>query len=69
MAVDSDKPLSIALEEIAAEKIVAVEPSGDEILDPLSFIDMGNEDPVATLSLITGDGDASDVGTEDAEPA
>jgi DNA-directed RNA polymerase subunit omega len=40
MAVDSDKPLTIALEEIAAEKIVAVEPSDDVIADPLSFIEM-----------------------------
>jgi DNA-directed RNA polymerase subunit omega len=83
MAVDSDKPLSIALEEIAAEKIVAVEPSEDEVLDPLSFIDMGgdalggdalggtetgSDDMVRRLSLITGDGDA-DADTGDSEPA
>jgi DNA-directed RNA polymerase subunit omega len=40
MAVDSNKPLSIALEEIAAEKIVAVEPSTEVLHDPLSFIDL-----------------------------
>ncbi len=79
MAVDSDKPVSIALEEIAAEKVVAVEPSEDQAIDPLSFIDMGDEETTATaaaLSLITGDGladgadDAADApGTEDVEPA
>jgi DNA-directed RNA polymerase subunit omega len=69
MAVDSDKPLSIALEEIAAEKVVAVEPSGDEVVDPLSFIDMGDEDPATTLSLITGEGDVGGADTEDVEPA
>jgi DNA-directed RNA polymerase subunit omega len=81
MAVDSDKPLSIALEEIAAEKIVAVEPSGDEVLDPLSFIDMGGDvlggdasdddasgrdDMARRLSLITGDAETD---TGDPEPA
>ena len=66
MAVDSDKPLSIALEEIAAEKVVAVEPSETDVADPLSFIDMGDTEPAASLSLITGEGDA-DAG--DTEPA
>jgi len=64
MAVDSDKPLSIALEEIAAEKIVAVEPSEDVIADPLSFIEM--EETGGLLSLV------SDLGTDDVgvdEPA
>lgn len=40
MAVDSNKPLSIALEEIAAGKVIAVEPSEDSTVDPLSFIDL-----------------------------
>jgi len=67
MAVDSDKPLTIALEEIAAEKIVAVEPSEDVPADPLSFIEM--EDAViGSLSLVTSsDDDATSDG--DAEPA
>jgi DNA-directed RNA polymerase subunit omega len=69
MAVDSDKPVSIALEEIAAEKIVAVEPSGEETVDPLSFIDMGDGDTAAALSLITGEGGADADATEDVEPA
>ena len=69
MAVDSDKPLSIALEEIAAEKVVAVEPSEDVAADPLSFIDMGDEDPAATLSLITGEGGMDGADTGDVEPA
>ena len=69
MAVDSDKPLSIALEEIAAEKVVAVEPSEDDVADPLSFIDMGDEDPAAALSLIVGEADADGADTGDAEPA
>ncbi len=65
MAVDSNKPLSIALEEIAAEKVVAVEPSEDDAVDPLSFIDMGEDDGVS-LSLVS-DGGADEA--EGAEPA
>jgi len=73
MAVDSDKPLTIALEEIAAEKIVAVEPSDDVAVDPLSFIEM--EDAVVEpLSLVVTPGDAApdadDASVDgDAEPA
>jgi hypothetical protein len=69
MAVDSNKPLSIALEEIAAEKVVAVEPSDEDVVDPLSFIDMGDDENVTALSLIPGEGldDAADNG--DVEPA
>jgi hypothetical protein len=69
MAVDSSKPLSIALEEIAAEKVVAVEPSDDDVVDPLSFIDMDDDETVTALSLIPGEGldDAADSG--DVEPA
>jgi len=73
MAVDSDKPLTIALEEIAAEKIVAVEPSEDVSVDPLSFIEL--EDAVIEpLSLVTmPDDDAPEAGDAsvdgDAEPA
>jgi DNA-directed RNA polymerase subunit omega len=40
LAVDSNKPLSIALEEIAEGKVIAVEPSEDATVDPLSFIDL-----------------------------
>jgi len=65
MAVDSDKPLSIALEEIAAEKVVAVEPSEDVAADPLSFIEM--EDAAGPLSLVVPADDMSADG--DAEPA
>jgi DNA-directed RNA polymerase subunit omega len=59
LAVDSDKPLSIALEEIAADKVIAVEPSEQVASDPLSFIDLGDvpveRDPsteVADLSAL-----------------
>ena len=75
MAVDSDKPLSIALEEIAAEKVVAVEPSEDDLhADPLSFIDMGGESDAAEggalLSLVPDDdGVATDEPAEGDEPA
>ena len=76
MAVDSDKPLSIALEEIAAEKVVAVEPSDDDLhADPLSFIDMGEDEAAsggALLSLVPDDAasDAPDAeGSEGSEPA
>jgi DNA-directed RNA polymerase subunit omega len=69
MAVDSDKALSIALEEIAAEKVVAVEPSDDQVSDPLSFIDMGDEGPGNVLSLITGEADVDAADTEGDETA
>ncbi len=62
MAVDSDKPLTIALEEIAAEKVVAVEPSEDVDVDPLSFIEM--EDAVVEpLSLVVTPADDADLST------
>ena len=57
MAVDSDKPLSIALEEIAAEKVVAVEPSEDGVVDPLAFIDM-DVASAGTLTLVADLDDA-----------
>jgi DNA-directed RNA polymerase subunit omega len=44
LAVDSNKALSIALEEIAANKIVAVEASDDIAADPLSFIELEDDD-------------------------
>ncbi len=67
MAVDSDKPLTIALEEIAAEKIVAVEPSEDVAVDPLSFIEM--EDAVVEpLALVAAPDDDTSV-DGDPEPA
>jgi DNA-directed RNA polymerase subunit omega len=69
MAVDSDKALTIALEEIAADKVVAVEPSDDAVSDPLSFIDMGDADPGTVLSLITGDAGADAADTEGDETA
>gem|GEM_PF-5554503 len=72
MAVDSNKPLSIALEEIAAEKVVAVEPSEDDAVDPLSFIDMGDdaasESGGPLLSLVPDDA-GDEVGSEGDEPA
>ena len=44
ISTDSNKPLSIALEEIAQGKIVAGEPSDEAVEDPLSFIeDDGDE--------------------------
>jgi len=43
ISTDTNKPLSIALEEIATGKIEAIEPSG-EVEDPLAFIeDEGDE--------------------------
>jgi len=55
MAVDSNKALSIALEEIAAEKVIAVEPSDEVAADPLSFIDMGAETAEDMLSGIASE--------------
>jgi DNA-directed RNA polymerase subunit omega len=43
MAVDSNKALSIALEEIAADKVVAVEASDIIAVDPLSFIEFDDD--------------------------
>lgn len=43
LAVDSNKSLSIALEEIAAGKVVAVEASDEVAADPLSFIEFGDD--------------------------
>ena len=71
MAVDSDKPLSIALEEIAAEKVVAVEPTEDGAVDPLSFIEMDDAQG-GTLTLVAdvdASDDAADADTEGDEPA
>lgn len=66
MAVDSDKPLSIALEEIAAEKVVAVEPTGERAVDPLSFIDM-DVAASGTLTLVADLDDADGSVASDAE--
>jgi DNA-directed RNA polymerase subunit omega len=66
MAVDSDKPLSIALEEIAAEKIVAVEPTEDGAVDPLSFIDM-DVTPAGMLTLVADLDESDDAVPSDAE--
>jgi DNA-directed RNA polymerase subunit omega len=41
MSTESNKALSIALEEIAAEKVIAVEPSDTVVTDPLALIDLG----------------------------
>ena len=38
VATESNKPLSIALEEIATTKIEGVEPTGEAADDPLAFI-------------------------------
>ena len=57
MAVDSNKALSIALEEIAAEKVIAIEPSDEVAADPLSFIDMGPQSAEDMLSGIATESD------------
>ena len=38
VSTESNKPLSIALEEIAQSKIEGVEPTAEEATDPLAFI-------------------------------
>lgn len=50
LAVDSNKALSIALEEIAAGKVVAVEASDEVVADPLSFIEL-EDDGAAQLEV------------------
>ena len=45
VSTDSNKPLSIALEEIAQAKIEAAWPEeGEELVDPLAFIEGEGED-------------------------
>ena len=45
VATDSNKPLSIALEEIAQSKIEGAEPSEETAEDPLAFIgDEGDDE-------------------------
>lgn len=47
VATESNKPLSIALEEIAQAKIEGVEPSEEELEDPLGFIESDELDTEA----------------------
>lgn len=61
VSTESNKPLTIALEEIAAGKIEHVEPSEEEPEDPLAFIDSGvavegeiDERPSVDLEAIDG---------------
>ena len=49
MTTDSNKALSIALEEIAAEKVIAVEPSEDAGSDPLALVDLPTGAPELTV--------------------
>lgn len=53
---ESNKALSIALEEIAEGKVIAVEPSETTAADPLAFIELapepeGAEETFASLGL------------------
>jgi DNA-directed RNA polymerase subunit omega len=52
VSVDSNKALSVALEEIAAEKVIAVEASDDTSSDPLAFIEMDESDPIGAPELM-----------------
>lgn len=56
VTTDSNKALSIALEEIAAEKVIAVEPSDDATEDPLALIDLPGEgdDAAPGLTVLPG---------------
>ncbi len=54
VTTESNKALSIALEEIAAEKVIAVEPSGETAADPLSLIDLPTDLPAPVLSVVPG---------------
>lgn len=44
VSTDSNKPLSVALEEIALAKIEPREPTEEELADPLGFIDAEDVD-------------------------
>ncbi len=45
LSTPSNKPLSIALEEIAQGKIVGAEPTEQRSEDPLAFIEGGDDEP------------------------
>jgi DNA-directed RNA polymerase subunit omega len=47
VSTESNKPLSIALEEIAQSKIEGVEPSEEAAEDPLAFIEADDGDDEA----------------------
>lgn len=63
MEVDSNKALSIALEEIAAGKVVPAEPSDVPSADPLAFIEVLAEVPALTVEA----DDADDRGGAEAD--
>lgn len=61
---ESNKALSIALEEIAEGKVIAVEPSETEAADPLAFIELAPDadesaESFEALGLPSLDPDAS----------
>ncbi len=64
VATDSTKALSIALDEIAAEKVIAVEPSGEVEVDRLALIDLPGEAPAPGLTVLPGLPDLEDVSGE-----
>ena len=69
MATDSTKPLSIALEEIAAEKVIGVEPSEDAVVDPLSLIDLPSDGAAPALTVLPGLPDLDVLAADDAGSA
>jgi DNA-directed RNA polymerase subunit omega len=71
VTTDSTKALSIALEEIAAEKVIPVEPSETASTDPLALIDLPSEGGAPELTVVPGLPDLADLGgdagSEDAD--
>lgn len=65
VATESNKPLTIALEEVAEGKIEAVEPSEETDEDPLAFIEGAGEQAPdeadeVDLEAVSDDGEAGD---------
>jgi DNA-directed RNA polymerase subunit omega len=74
VSVDSNKALSVALEEIAAEKVIAVEASEETASDPLAFIELDGSESLGAPELMLAPDvlsvDADDSGdANDDEPA
>ena len=67
IATDSTKALSIALEEIAAEKVIPVEPSEDAAVDPLALIDLPGAGTPPELTVLPGLPDLAELTDADVE--
>lgn len=61
VATESNKPLTVALEEVADGKIEAVEPSEEPDEDPLAFIEGAEQaEGEVDLEAVSDDGEAGE---------